>query len=540
MIEKRKILIVDDRHENLIALEKLLTGLDNTVVIKAFSGNEALEKTLEHDFALALIDVQMPDMDGYETVKLMQNVEKTRFLPVIFISAIYSENQYLIEGIEAGAVDFITKPIIPRILLGKIRVFLELYEQKKILEQEIEQRKITEENLKRAEKELIIAKQKAEEADRLKSEFLANMSHEIRTPLNAIVGFSNLIADEDIETDKKLEYIRYINNSSNSLMQLISDILDLSKIETNQLDLKIGTVSVNELIDELAETFESELKQRAKGDINLRINTNPVDKELLIESDSIRLKQVLANLLGNAIKFTDKGYIEFGYNYNGGDSVTFFVKDTGMGIPKDKLNNVFNRFERVDYEKFQNISGAGLGLAISKSLIQMLKGKIWVESEMGEGTEFYFEIPGGNIKYAIDEDDTETEVEKEIFLDKKKILIAEDEPINYTYLKVVLEPTNAQILWAKNGNEAIEIVNQQAIDLVLMDIKMPVVDGYMAFKEIRQKFPDLPVIAQTAYAMQEEKAKLLDAGFNAYLPKPINSAELIEVITKFLMPVEND
>ena len=540
MIEKRKILIVDDRHENLIALEKLLTGLDNTVVIKAFSGNEALEKTLEHDFALALIDVQMPDMDGYETVKLMQNVEKTRFLPVIFISAIYSENQYLIEGIEAGAVDFITKPIIPRILLGKIRVFLELYEQKKILEQEIEQRKITEENLKRAEKELIIAKQKAEEADRLKSEFLANMSHEIRTPLNAIVGFSNLIADEDIETDKKLEYIRYINNSSNSLMQLISDILDLSKIETNQLDLKIGTVSVNELIDELAETFESELKQRAKGDINLRINTNPVDKELLIESDSIRLKQVLANLLGNAIKFTDKGYIEFGYNYNGGDSVTFFVKDTGMGIPKDKLNNVFNRFERVDYEKFQNISGAGLGLAISKSIIQMLKGKIWVESEMGEGTEFYFEIPGGNIKYAIDEDDTETEVEKEIFLDKKKILIAEDEPINYTYLKVVLEPTNAQILWAKNGNEAIEIVNQQAIDLVLMDIKMPVVDGYMAFKEIRQKFPDLPVIAQTAYAMQEEKAKLLDAGFNAYLPKPINSAELIEVITKFLMPVEND
>ena len=267
-VRGKTILIVDDKPENLKALEKLIHGFEVTI-IKAFSGNQALALILEHDFALALIDVQMPDMDGYEVVKLIRNVEKTRFLPVIFLSAIYSENHYLIQGIEAGAVDFITKPIQPRILIGKVKVFLELYEQKKMLELEIEEHKKTEISLRKTEVELQIAKLKAEDADRLKTAFLANMSHEIRTPLNAIVGFSQLLLSTNVPENKKAQFLDIITNSSETLTTIIGDILDIAKIEAGQLKISFAPVDIFNTLEEIYLTFVEEFKRR-----NKKINTH--------------------------------------------------------------------------------------------------------------------------------------------------------------------------------------------------------------------------------------------------------------------------
>ena len=347
MESKPKILLTDDKIENIIALEKLLSPF-NVEIIRALSGNEALAKTLEHEFALALIDVQMPGMDGYKTVRLLRQVNVTRYLPVIFVSAIYSESQYLIEGIEAGAVDFITKPIIPRILQGKVKIFLELYEQKNLLQQEIETRKKSERNLLLAEKSLREAKLKAENADKMKSIFLANMSHELRTPMNSIIGFASLLKSEDLDSEKKLKYISYINNAGESLLSLINDVIDFAKIEADQLKINIELVKVNEVMDELFDVYKEELVRKGKSEIKLSLNRPKYEKEPIIETDSYRFRQIISNLLMNALKFTVKGDIEMGYHFDNSGFITFFVKDTGIGISPDNINLIFERFVQVD------------------------------------------------------------------------------------------------------------------------------------------------------------------------------------------------
>ena len=531
----KKILIVDDRPENLVALEKLLEDFDIKIV-KAFSGNEALTKTLEHEFALALIDVQMPDMDGYETVKLMRQVDHTRFLPVIFLSAIYSENHYLIQGIEAGAVDFITKPIQPRILLGKVRILLDLYEQKKMLELEIEQRKLTEASLLQTEKELLEAKVKAEEADMLKSAFLANMSHEIRTPLNAIVGFANLLAEEGISPDKKEQYLDYIFNSSETLTNIISDILDIAKIEAGQMIFKPSPINLDSILTELLATFKEELKKKDKESIEMRLTLPDTPMESLIIADPNRLKQIISNLLQNALKFTLEGTIEFGYQILDKKIIEFFVKDSGVGIAKDKLNLVFDRFQKIDNDSVPNRSGTGLGLSIVKKIIEMFGGQIWVTSELNVGTVFSFTIPlNVSAEHTLVQEKIAPPLPDNFNWSNNSILIAEDEYSNYLLLEEILESTMINITWARNGKEAIEAYQQNdAIDIVLMDIKMPVMSGIEAYRELRRLSKNLPIVAQTAYAMTDEREQLQQMGFNGYLTKPLSKKELLLKIDSFL------
>ena len=532
----KKILIADDRPENLVALEKLLEGC-NVQIVKAFSGSEALAKTLEHEFAMALIDVQMPDMDGYETVKLMRQVDHTRFLPVIFLSAIYSENHYLIQGIEAGAVDFITKPIQPRMLLGKVKIFLELYEQKKLLELEIEQRKRTEISLLVTEKELLKAKIKAEEADMLKSAFLANMSHEIRTPLNAIVGFANLLAEDDLTPDKKEQFLTYIFNSSETLTNIISDILDIAKIEAGQLVIKPAPTNISSILQELHSTFIEESKRRNKGDLEiiLKMPDEPINS--LIITDGNRLKQVISNLLQNALKFTLEGSITFGYHIIDDKSIEFFVKDTGVGIENDKLNLIFDRFQKIDNKNVQNPTGTGLGLSIVKKIVEMFGGNISVESNINVGTQFTFSLP---LALAENENvylqkEIPDELPDSLNWSAKHILIAEDEYSNFLLLEEILESTHVNITWARNGREAVEAYLQNNhMDLVLMDIKMPVMSGFEAYKEIRKLDKEIPIVAQTAYAMTDEREQFQQIGFNGYLTKPLSKKELLITMASFL------
>lgn len=531
----KKILIVDDRPENITALQMFLKRF-NAEIVSALSGNEALTKTLDHEFALALIDVQMPEMDGYETVRLMRQVERTKYLPIIFLSAIYSEDHYQVQGIEAGAVDFITKPFPPQILLGKVKIFLELYEQKKKLELEIEQRKQTEEFLRETEKELLKAKAKAEESDRLKSAFLANMSHEIRTPLNAIVGFANLLSENDMPQERKEQYLNYVYNSSNALINIISDILDIAKIEAGQLKINKTEVNINNLLHELWVTFKGELERREKQNIELNLNIPADGTSQIAFTDESRLRQVLSNLLQNAVKFTIQGSIEFGYVVKG-NSLEFFVKDTGIGIAEDKIELIFGRFQKLHNEQVQNTSGTGLGLSIVQKLLELLNSNILVKSELNAGTEFRFSIPylkEAEQKPILPVDEALISPEN-INWSSKSILIAEDEQSNYKLLEAILLPTKANIKWAKNGKEAVETYKQNdKIDAVLMDIKMPVMTGYEAYHELRKLDKQLPIIAQTAYAMSGEKEKFQAIGFNGYLTKPIVKKDLLKLLYSVL------
>jgi signal transduction histidine kinase len=517
-----KILIVDDRKENITALINLLEDM-NVEIFPANSGNEALALTLEHDFALALIDVQMPDMDGYETLRLMRKVEKTRFLPVIFLSAIYSEDHFKIQGIEAGAVDFITKPFNPRVLLGKVKIFLDLHNQRILLETEIEQRK-------KAEALLREAKLKAEESDRLKSAFLSNMSHEIRTPLTTIVGMAGLLADKDYPPEKKKEISEHIDRSSEGLLTIINDILDLSKIEAGEIKIKNEPVDIRRLFRELESTFGNKLKRNNQTGIELRVVAP--DNNLFPVTDKNRLRQILSNLLGNALKFTSAGFIEAGYSVKD-DFIEFYVEDSGTGIPKDKFNLIFERFQKLH----DHSNGTGLGLPIVKKLVELLNGQIRVESEVGKGSKFIFTIPDTSNGQVKDESIVQVEETTDFTRDlsSKSILIAEDEYPIYFLLKTLLAPSKINITWAKDGREALDSFKSSGnFDAVLLDIKMPVMDGIETFRELRKINNVVPVIAQTAFAMNDEREMLKKIGFNGFITKPFVKNEIMQVIDTFI------
>ena len=375
--------------------------------------------------------------------------------------------------------------------------------------------------------ELERAKNKAEESDRLKTAFLTNMSHEIRTPMNAIVGFSQLLNDKITENDKK-EYINQINSNTNSLLMLIEDILDISMIEANKIIIKNKKFEVNTLLKEVVSDC---LVLNKKGIVELRIINKEENNNIIINSDRIRIKQVLINLFNNACKFTEEGYIELGFEIKT-NKLQFYVKDTGIGISKDGLKFIFDRFRKVDVNKAKLFRGTGLGLAISKKIAQLLNGDLTVKSELVKGSVFYFSLPKNVI------------ANKQIIINKieikniynwqnKRILIVEDEKANYVYLTKALKKTKAKVIRAIDGRVAVELFRaKEKFDIVLMDIKMPVVNGYDATILIKKIIPEQIVIAQTAYARNQDKAK--KSGFNDYLIKPIKPEILLSTIAKYL------
>lgn len=521
MDTRSKILIVDDRKENITAIETLLEDLD-VDVISATSGNEALSKTLEHNFALALIDVQMPDMDGYETVRFMRKVERTRFLPVIFISAIYSNDPYMIQGIEAGAVDFITKPFNPQILLGKIRIFLDLHYQKQMLEAEIERRKIV-------EKQLTEAKLKAEESDRLKSAFLANMSHEIRTPLTTIVGMSNLLATKDYPLEKRKEISAHIDKSSEGLLTIINDVLDMAKIESGEVKIDKNKIDLINLLKDFYNQYKYKLRKNPDIDFRLNIDDQP---GVFPVSDEIRIRQILSNIVSNALKFTSAGYVEIGYRARNG-FLDIFVEDSGSGIPQDKLSIIFERFEKLN----ERTSGTGLGLSIAKNLAELIGGSLKVTSEVGNGSKFTLTIPYNGEHFEDVKETTSVKEEKRQVSDlsSKSILIAEDEYPIYFLLETLLASTKIKITWAKNGREALDAFSRtNDFDAVLLDINMPEMNGIETFTEIRKINKDVPVIAQTAFVLNDDRNYLEKIGFNGFISKPFVRNEIIELIDRLV------
>lgn len=376
--------------------------------------------------------------------------------------------------------------------------------------------------------ELEKAKIKAEESDKLKTVFLQNMSHEVRTPMNGIIGFAEMLNDPELTPTKQKNYTDIIINNSKQLLMIIQDIITISSLETRQFKVNRIHTSINDILFELQTLHNANAKQR---NINLFCKKGLKDSQAMIYSDPIKLREVLDNLIGNAFKFTTQGTVEIGY-VKKENELEFYVKDTGIGIHQDMHLKIFNRFWQVDQGTTRIYGGTGLGLAISKGYVDLMGGKIWVESDLGKGAVFYFTIPYDPIE--------KTPIyEPNIFSQNaewqnKTILVAEDEEINFIFLEELLTRTGARVLHAKNGQEAVEYVNSYTIDLILMDIKMPVMDGYQASREIRKVKPDLPIIAQTAYVNSEDRDKAKAAGCNDFLTKPITLSKLLGMIKVYL------
>ncbi|MGF1586778.1 MAG: ATP-binding protein [Bacteroidales bacterium] len=374
-------------------------------------------------------------------------------------------------------------------------------------------------------------KRKAEESDRLKSAFLANMSHEIRTPMNAILGFSQLLTDDDNSMEDKTAYIKQIQTSGKLLLNLIDDIIDIAKIESGVLKIAPGETFVNNILDDL-NIYCNEILQRENKEkqIQVKVEKATDSPNFAIISDPYRLKQILGNLINNAIKFTDTGQVEYGYRLTRNELI-FFVSDTGIGLSEENRKLVFDRFKQVDDGSSRKYGGTGLGLTICKNLIELLGGKIWLESELNKGTTFFFNIPQVNVPPKLFNPPKLEQMPVHPDWRNRRMLIVEDDPANARVIIESLKTTRINYDWVKNGKEALNIIDKSdTFDIVLMDIHMPVMNGYEATKIIKQKYPSLPVIAQTAAAMEGERQKAIEAGFNEYISKPINFNQLKSIM----------
>ncbi|TRX29380.1 response regulator [Flavobacterium franklandianum] len=386
--------------------------------------------------------------------------------------------------------------------------------------------------------ELVIAKEKAEESDRLKSAFLANMSHEIRTPMNGILGFADLLKEPNLTGKQQKEYIKIIEKSGFRMLNIINDIVDISKIEAGLTEVNLKESNINEQIEYIYTFFKPEVEQKG---MQLLFKKSLASKEAVIKTDREKIYAILTNLVKNAIKYTDEGFIEYGYCLNTDSKPTeleFFVKDTGIGIPKHRQEAIFERFIQADITDKMAYQGAGLGLSISKAYVEILGGKIWVESEEGKGSTFYFTIPYHTeseeknlVENLIPDLDEANNYAKNL-----KILIAEDDKISRMLLTKAIKVFSKEIIEAIDGVEALEACkNNLDIDLVIMDINMPNMNGHEATKQIRQFNKNVIIIAQTAYAFDSDRKEAIDAGCNDFISKPIVKNELLMLINKYFI-----
>jgi len=652
--ESANILLVDDIAENLYSLEKMLAG-KNRNFFKATSGKEALKIALSNDIALILLDVQMPEMDGFQVAEILKSNKKTAGISILFVTAISKEQQYVLKGYESGAMDYLFKPLDVDITIAKVNTHLKLYFQQKELEQqnillenlaglvdnsmditcifdldtfEVEQvnatfydllgyeieevvgtsllrffhqddvedtksiiqeelsnhadvfvfesrlksktagekwfrwkllvksgkcfanaaditiRKQTEKKLSenlaylvRINKELAEAKRVAEASVQIKQDFMANMSHEIRTPMNAILGFTNLVLKSELN-DEQRSSLQSVKISGENLIVIINDILDFSKIEAGKMAIEAAEFDLNSLLNELVKLQKPSANDKG---IELLLDVQPAVPQWLV-GDSVRMNQILLNLVSNAIKFTAQGKVEIGVkvleDLDKDVLLEFNVRDSGIGIPSDKLENIFESFTQAKGDTTRKYGGTGLGLTIVKKIVALMNGEIKVESELDRGSNFIVRVrlPKGLTKgknaASIDEN-------QEIVLGRLNILLAEDNELNQILARRVLNNFGCDVELAENGKIALEKLRNNIYDIVLMDIMMPEMDGLEATKIIRNEFPDskknIPILAMTAFIFNEsDDNKYLEAGMDDYILKPFNPDKLKQKIAKLV------
>lgn len=376
------------------------------------------------------------------------------------------------------------------------------------------------------------AKEKAEESNRLKSVFLQNISHEIRTPMNAIIGFMSLLKDSPVDEETRNQFYEIINRSGERLISTVNDIIDISQIETQQIRANKSGINISEILLNIVNTSTP---LAAINNNKIRCTCKYMDSKTMFYTDKNLLSGIFINLISNAFKFTNNGSIEIG-SYDKENDIVFYVKDTGIGIPENRLEAIFDRFVQADSTLTRPHEGSGLGLSIAKAYAQLLGGDLWVESEVGKGSTFFFNLLKDEIKQEKPETFIPESIEK-CLKDNYKILIAEDDEMSYLFLKNLLEKKGFRITYAKNGAEAVEMVqNDDEISLVLMDIKMPVMNGEEAIRQIRTFNKNIPIIAQTAYAMPADRNKFLEIGSSDYISKPIETNTLFKLLRKYMNP----
>jgi PAS domain S-box-containing protein len=654
MIYRPKIMIVDNQVENLVLIERILKSFD-TNIFRCTTGKEALEMSQFHSFALALISMELPEMDGLETVKGIQNHKGKPLVPVIFLTENRLEDTKIIKCLEAGAVDFILKPVNPDILKGKIRLFIELDLQKHKLEKEIGERKkvqtsleqshslmsgfiqsipdpvfykstelkylgcnkafedytgLTQDkiigkpdeevlppdvakSLSQAEKNAIDlktiqqtelwmnlpagdkalmnfrlsplinsqdqvngiigvardvtenhydkealqnAKDAADSANLAKSMFLAHMSHEIRTPMNGIIGMTDLLMQTELNSEQR-EFLQVMKLSGDNLLKIINDILDFSKIEAGRIILETIDFNLGEKLDEVIKLLDF---QANKKGLYLKKQINPEVPELLT-GDPLRTKQVLINLINNGIKFTDSGGITIDVEIieKNKDSVKvlFRVSDTGIGINPEGKEKLFQAFSQTDPSTTRKFGGTGLGLTISKRLVELMNGEIGVDSEQGKGSTFWFTAVFKTPEKVKQSEDDSNVSSQHVPSRQLSILLAEDNPINQRVAMFNLTKLGHKVDIADNGQTAVEMATCKQYDIILMDIQMPVKNGLDATREIRQyevkikETNPVPIIAMTANAVKGDMESFIEGGMNGYISKPFKSIDLEQVLT---------
>lgn len=383
--------------------------------------------------------------------------------------------------------------------------------------------------LKSVEEELNLEKEKAEEHSELKSAFISNISHEIRTPMNSIIGFSDLLNVPFLTDEKRLQYSRYISKNSKQLLSIVNNLLDISRIETGKIELFKSEFSVSDFINDVYTSFQKEAETKF---LDFLLERDIENKHDIIYADKTKLQHIVSNLVTNAIKFTDKGFVKLGYYFEE-QNIRFYVEDSGIGIDNQYLALIFERFRQVENGLSKKYSGTGLGLSICKSYIELMDGHIWVNSIPNQGSRFSFTIPYESVTKN-NKVGTSTN-EHNIDWKDYTILVAEDEELNFMYINELLRQTHVNLLHVSNGKDAVEICkNNNKIDLVLMDIKMPVMHGFEATAEIKKAKPDLPIIAQTAFAMSKDRQNANEAGCDGYIAKPMEAKKLIALISKHL------